>query len=120
MVICDLAEFYGIHDYKKHKPTHIAMLVVGLRNNSRCKMHLSGTTVELDTYLQAGILDRLSFLAWAQTKDGAKNTNRPKQIVEILSKGMNKKETHARTSEEYEETRAIYIKQITSERGASE
>lgn len=38
----------------------------------------------LETMLLASAVDKLSLLLWAKTKDGAKNRNRPKMILEML------------------------------------
>lgn len=77
-------------------------------------MHLAKTQVSLDMYLQAGILDRLTFLSWAKTKDAAKNRNRPKSIASLLVP-QRQDTQRARTSKEYEEQRRIIIENIGRE-----
>lgn len=37
-----------------------------------------------ETMLLASAVDKLSLLLWVKTKDGAKNRNRPKMILEML------------------------------------
>ncbi len=83
-LICDFAETYGIYNYKELPIMYAATLASGLRDNSRIKMAISGAKVELNTLIMAATLDRLSFLAWAKTKDGENNKNRPASIVEQL------------------------------------
>lgn len=84
-LICDLAETYRIYDYKQLPPTRVAVFSLGLRDDSRIKMKLSGHLVPLDTLLLAGISDRLSTLIWFQTEDGQKGTNRPNMLVDLLT-----------------------------------
>lgn len=83
-LICDLAETYGILDWKAVPAATLALLAVGLRENSRIKMRLSGRNVPVEHLLLAAALDRLSTLVWFQTEDGEKGINRPKSMVAIL------------------------------------
>ena len=83
-LICDLAETYGILDWKAVPVATLALLAVGLRENSRIKMHLSGRNVPVERLLLAAALDRLSTLVWFQTEDGETGINRPKSMVAIL------------------------------------
>jgi hypothetical protein len=64
----------------------LATLAIGLRGDSRIKMKLNNMKVTPDTMLLAAAVDRLSFLVWAKTKDGAAGRNRPKSIVEELTR----------------------------------
>lgn len=84
-LVCDLAETYQIYDYKQLPPTRVAVFSLGLRENSRIKMKLSGQTVPFDIMLLAGIADRLSTLVWFQTKDGQKGINRPIMLTNLLT-----------------------------------
>ncbi|MBC2575221.1 DUF5361 domain-containing protein [Peptostreptococcus canis] len=83
-LICDLAETYRIIDYRSFSLIFISTLAAGLRDNSRIKMKIANQKIELNTMLLAGALDMLRLLFWSKTKDGTKNRNRPKSIVEIL------------------------------------
>ena len=84
-LICDFAETYRIYDYRQLPPTRAAVFALGLRDNSRIKMKLSGQRVMLDTILLAGISDRLSTLVWWKTKDGQKGINKPAMLAETLA-----------------------------------
>lgn len=84
-LICDLAETYQIYDYRQLPPQKVAVFSVGLKDDSRIKMKISGQSVPLDTLLLAGISDRLSTLVWFQTEDGRKGKNRPKMLMNLLS-----------------------------------
>jgi hypothetical protein len=83
-LICDLAETYHIFDYKQLPPSQVAIFAIGLRDNSRIKMKLSGSKVPPDICLLAGIFDRLNVLLWSKTKDAEKGRNRPKPLLSVL------------------------------------
>lgn len=83
-LICDLAETYHIYDYKRLPVKMAAALAVGLHEDSRIKMKLSGNKVSLEMMMMAAIVDRLSLLVWTKTKDAEKGRNKPKSILESL------------------------------------
>ena len=84
-MICDLAEYYGIYNYREFKPSYLATLVIGLRADSRIKTELSGLKIPLSTFIAATAADRLGLLFWAKTEDGANNRNRPASFVSLLT-----------------------------------
>lgn len=70
-------------------------------------MKLSNQSVPLETMLLASIVDRVSFILWSKTKDGEKNKNKPKSLVDVLNKPMKEKEEQVFvTGEEFEKMRA--------------
>lgn len=83
--MCDLAETYHIYDYKRLPLTTVAAFSVGLREDSRIKMKLSGAKAPTEVLLLAAAVDRLSLLVWAQTKDAEKGRNRPKSILDAMN-----------------------------------
>ena len=85
-LICDFAETYHILDWRTLPLTTAAALSVGLRDNSRVKMKLAGVEAGQDTLLLAAIVDRLSLLWWAKTKDAESGKNRPHSIFEKLTR----------------------------------
>ena len=85
-LICDLAETYGIFNYRALPVETLAVLSVGLRENSRIKMKLSGVNVTPDFLLLAKAVDLLGLLFWSKTEDAQNGTNRPKSIVEMLTR----------------------------------
>lgn len=114
-LICDLAETYQIYDYRQLPLTQVAVFAVGLRENSRIKMKLSGQRMPIESFLLAGILDRLSFLVWAKTEDGQKGRNRPTMILDSLM--SNKKNNDSDvivfdSGEDYEKRRNEILKNI--------
>lgn len=84
-LICDLAETYHIYDYRTIRPSMLATLAVGLRDNSRIKMKIIGEKVDINTQLLATIADRLSILIWQKTEDGHKGRNKPVSILESFN-----------------------------------
>lgn len=83
-LLCDLAETYGIFDLKGLPVSTLAALSVGLRDDSRIKMRLSGAKATRTEILLAAAVDKLSWLCWAQTEAGRNNVSRPKSILSIL------------------------------------
>lgn len=96
-LICDLAEFYGIFDYKKYPVNLIGTLAYGLRENSRIKLKLCDQPVNNDTLLLAHIADRL----------GAMITDKKLySFVESLCRDVNQEKKRVKgyeTSEGFEE-----------------
>lgn len=80
-LICDLAETYGIFDYRALPARTLATLAVGLRDDSRIKMHLIGAKIPRKDLLLAAIVDRLSLLVWFNTEDGRNGVNRPPSVL---------------------------------------
>ena len=112
-LICDLAETYGIFDYKALPLKLVATLSVGLRENSRIKMKLSGIKTSTDIMLLASAVDRLSLLVWAETEDGKNNVNRPKSILGILTGNEEKSDIVTfNTIEEFEAERERILRQV--------
>lgn len=83
-VICDLAENYGIFDYRALPARLLATLAVGLREDSRIKMRMEGQCVPRSELLLAAVLDKLSTIVWFLSEDGQNNVNRPTSMVEVL------------------------------------
>lgn len=78
---CDLAETYGILDYRGLPARRLAVLAAGLREDSRIKLRMSGARVPLETLLLASIADALNALLWR----GAKRGKRPASFVGLLT-----------------------------------
>ena len=85
LLVCDLAETYGIYDMRAHKPSYIGLLAKNLRPNCRIKMALAGISTELSDLLLAIVADKLSNLVWMFSEDGQKRRNPPKSITGILT-----------------------------------
>lgn len=92
-LICDFAETYHIYDYRRLPVEYVAILADGLRENSRIKMLQSGLVVDFKTLLLAHIVDNTATNVYFKTKDAQKGKNKPKSVVELLTK---KPKEHAR------------------------
>lgn len=104
-LICDLAETYHIYNYKQVPPSMVAIFAIGLRDDSRIKMKLSGQKVNTYTLMLASMVDRLNILIWAKTKDAEKGINRPKSILDSLYQ-RDSEVSAFKSSKEFEEERA--------------
>ena len=83
-LLCDMAETYGIFDLRALPVSTLAVLACGLSADSRIKRKIAGIKAPTNTLLLACAVDRLSTIAWMQSKDGAKNKNRPASILKML------------------------------------
>ena len=83
-LLCDLAETYGVFDLYALPVHTLAVLAAGLRDDSRIKTRLSGTSVPRKDLLLAAAVDRLSVLVWSMSEDAKRGTNRPKSLVAAL------------------------------------
>lgn len=63
-LVCDLAETYGVLDYRSLPAQLVATLAAGLRDDSRSKMKLHGRKATRMETLLAATVDRLSRIAW--------------------------------------------------------
>ena len=83
-LVCDLAETYGVFNYRAFPPRTVATLCFGLSVNSRVRSRQMGLSVPLDTFLAAQTVDAIRMLCWLNSKDGEKNQNRPDTISDKL------------------------------------
>ena len=106
---CDLAETYGIYNYRELPLTRVALFASGLSENSRIKRNMSGAKLSIDTYMLVMIADYLGWIAWSKTKDASKNRNKPQSILGLINgKGEKTKENENRTfnsGEDFEKLR---------------
>ena len=67
--------------------------------------------------LLAAVLDRVSFLAWAQTRDGQKNRNRPASVLNRLMQepADNDRPTAYASGEDFEKARQRILQRIRKE-----
>ena len=83
-LICDLAETYRVYDYRSLPAQMVATFSVGLRDDSRIKMKMSGAKATQEILILSMIADRLGMLAWMLSEDGQKGRNKPPQLIEML------------------------------------
>lgn len=83
-LICDLAEVYGIYDYRSLPAELVATYAVGLRDNSRIKTKMMKMSMPLNDYLLAAIFDAVNWLCWTHTKSAEKGGRPPERILNVL------------------------------------
>lgn len=83
-LVCDLAETYGVLNYKALPVPLLATLSSGLRDTSRIKMRMGGIRATTDTLLLAAAVDKLATLVWFHTRDAQHGRNRPSSLVGLL------------------------------------
>lgn len=113
-MICDFAETYNIYEYRGLSPRKVAVLLLGLRDDSRVKMKLSGNRITLEQMLMAIMADNLKFLSWTKTKDAKKGVYKEKSILKALMGEYDHENDNLvsfKTVEEYE----AYMKQFIKE-----
>lgn len=111
---CDLAETYHIFNYRELPVYKVALFSAGLKEGSRIKLKMSKQKYPLETMLLAMAVDRLTYLLWSKTKDGAKGRNRPDSIAEKMA-GKNKDENKVmafRTADDFEKARQRILKEV--------
>ena len=91
-LICDFAETYHILNYRELPLKTAALLLSGLKPDSRVMMAETNQKLPFDTMLLASIADSLKLLVWARTEDAAKGRNRPKLILDSLFSKQKKEE----------------------------
>ena len=84
-LICDIAETYHVIDITSLPVPMLATLAVGLRDDSRICMKMSGGSITKQEMLAAATLDRLTTLCLTQSKDGAHGRNRPKSVLSAMA-----------------------------------
>ena len=117
-LICDLAETYGIFDYRQLHADQVAVFAFGLRDDSRIKLAMTNSKVPFETFLLAGVLDRLSALVWFKTTDGQKGINKPVMVAQELTgktKAKESKEMIFDSGKDFEEYRQQILEKIGGE-----
>lgn len=80
-LMCDLAETYGIYDYKAFPPFMVGTFAYGLGANSRIKMKARGENAPQNTILLSIIADRLGQIAYGL---GGGKGKKPPLITEMF------------------------------------
>lgn len=83
-LICDLAETYHVLDYRSLPLSLVGALSYGLREDSRIRMKLADSKLDVKTNLMCQIVDNLRILCWSKTKDAQKGENPPQLIMEKI------------------------------------
>ena len=85
-LLCDFAETYHLYDIHQLPLSTVAVLACGLRPDSRSMMALQGQEMGPETLLLYAIRDYLALIWWSKTKGAEKGRNRPKLLLEEVSK----------------------------------
>jgi len=104
-LICDLAECYGILDYRALPVKTLAALASGLREDSRSKRKLAGVPVETTTLLLAMAVDALNWLVWSRSKAADRGGRAPRSMTDALlhpKRGQDDKPARFRSGAEFE------------------
>lgn len=110
-LVCDLAETYGILDYKALSVPLLATLASGLRDNARIKMKMSGQQISVDTMLLAALVDHMAMSVWMRSENAQKGRDKPQSVLALLTgQEQEEKSVGFATPEEYERKRAEIIK----------
>lgn len=110
---CDLAETYGVFNYRALPTGETAVLACGLRENSRIRLAITHTSIPLDTMLRAAMLDCLRLLIWQGTADGARGQNRPDSILDQMNGARPDSEALTYSSgAEFERARARILQEV--------
>lgn len=83
-LICDFAETYHILSYRTLPLKTAAILAVGLREDSRIKLEISGQKWPMNTIIAGLIADRLGNLIYGMNGGSTSGMKKPRSIVEML------------------------------------
>lgn len=83
-LICDMAETYGVFDLYALPAQLAATLAVGLRDDSRIKIKMSGMKMDFQKYILAALFDKVNWLCWTKTKEAQHGTHVPESILDLL------------------------------------
>lgn len=109
-VICDLAETYGVFDFRALPLSTVATLAFGLRENSRIKSKIAGYKVGLDTILAVKTVDILENLRWMRTEDGHNGKNPPKMLLPAYIEHRKAKKGRFVSPDDFEQARARFFR----------
>lgn len=85
-LVCDMAEVYGIYDWRALPLPTAATLAQGLPPTSRTARALSGTkSTDVKEILLAILADRVGHLVWMISDDGSAGKNHPPSILAMLT-----------------------------------
>ncbi len=104
-LVCDLAETYGVTDYRALPLQTAATLGIGLSWDSRIRQKQTGIIVPLSTFLLAQAIDGINMLCWLNSVDGEKNRNRPVSISEKMKVEEETNEGQFADAADFEEAR---------------
>lgn len=110
-VICDLAETYRIYNYRALPVETLAVLVLGLRADSRIKMKMSGYKKEFsERAMLAKAVDLLTLIFRLLTDGTTQNAKDLLIDIMLSDAGGEEQKSGFKTIEEYETARKKFFK----------
>lgn len=110
-LVCDLAETYGIYDYRSFPMLTVATLSCGLRESSRIKMKMSGEVLSFEQAMLVNVYDRVNWLCWSKTEEAQKGENPPASLMEkLLGTEKDGEEFGVASGEDFERYRERILK----------
>ena len=94
-LICDLAQYYHVVDYRSMTVECVATLAAGLPEDSRIMRKLYNQNISKSELMLAAIYDDLNFYLYSMTQNAKHGINRPASIVEKWLNITEQKETMA-------------------------
>ena len=105
-LICDMAQYYAVLDYKSLPLYLFATLAAGLPEDSRIMRKITKTNISKAELMLAGIYDNFNMYLYSMTADAKHGTNKPDSIVgKWLGKDEEKKVVGFNNAETFERTR---------------
>lgn len=81
-LICDLAQYYHVFDYRFMTVESVATLAAGLPEDSRIMRKLYNQNISKSELMLAAIYDDLNFYLYSMASNAKHGINRPASIVE--------------------------------------
>lgn len=81
-LICDLAQYYHVFDYRSMAVEFVATLAAGLPEDSRIMRKLYNQNISKSELMLAAIYDDLNFYLYSMASNAKHGINRPASIVE--------------------------------------
>lgn len=94
-LICDLAQYYHVFDYRSMTVELIATLSAGLPEDSRIMRKISKRNISKSELMLAAIYDDLNAYLYSMTSNAKHGINRPASIVDRWLNITEQKETMA-------------------------
>ncbi len=115
-LICDLAEYYRIYDYRRFDALYIATLALGLRRESRVILKLTDSKYTTSERVLFLIYDAVNWLKWSRsTAAEVPNAKPPQSIYKMLCEESQDKEEEVQgfnSIEEFEAEKAQRLERL--------
>lgn len=82
---CDMAETYGVLDWRALPLGTAATLAGGLPDSARVRLAAAGARADTQTLLLAMLADTARVIQWMLSEDGQKGRNRPQSVLRKIT-----------------------------------